>query len=90
VVTDHPCRADAAAIERKERTMEATTNNTGRELAHRSSCGIDVTLLWDDETDELVVTAFDSTSGELLELPAAREHALDVFHHPYAYAARAA
>ena len=70
--------------------MDATRNRVGRELASRSSGGIDVTLLWNDETDELVVTAFDWSTGERLELPAAREHALDVFHHPYAYAARAA
>ena len=70
--------------------MDATRNPNGRELAHRSSGGIDVTLLWNDETDELVVTAFDWSNGELLELPAARERALDVFHHPYAYAALAA
>ena len=61
---------------------------TTRELAYRSSAGIDVALRWDAESDELTVTAFDSSTSELLELPAAREHALDVFNHPYAYAAR--
>jgi hypothetical protein len=66
------------------------TNQTTRELAYRSSAGIDVTLLWNERTDELLVTAFDSSTGQLLELPAARERALDVFHHPFAYAARAA
>jgi hypothetical protein len=32
--------------------MEATTNQRGRELAYRSSGGIDVTLLWNDETGD--------------------------------------
>jgi hypothetical protein len=72
----------------KEAEMTATENKTMRELAYRSSAGIDVTLLWNAETDELTVTAFDSSTSELLELPAEREHALDVFNHPFAYAAR--
>jgi hypothetical protein len=70
--------------------MTPRTAQADRELAHRSNAGIDVTLLWNEQTDELLVTAFDSTTGELLELPTARERALDVFHHPYAYAAQAA
>ena len=68
--------------------MTATNNQTTRELAFRSGGGIDVTLLWNAETGGLTVTAFDSGTGELLELPAEREHALDVFNHPFAYAAR--
>lgn len=63
-------------------------NQTTRELAVRSSAGIDVTLLWDARTDELTVTVFDSSTDELFELPAERERALDVFNHPFAYAAR--
>jgi len=59
-----------------------------RELAYRSSAGIEVTLLWNAESDKLTVTAFDSSTSELLELPAEREHALDVFNHPFAYAAQ--
>ena len=74
----------------KEGTMETTTTQTVRELAFRSSAGIDVTLLWNAQTDELTVTALDWCTGELLELPARQEQALDVFNHPYAYAALAA
>ena len=70
--------------------MAGTTDQIRRELAHRSNAGIDVTLLWNEQTDELLVTALDSSTGELLELPAASERALDVFHHPFAYAAQAA
>jgi hypothetical protein len=67
--------------------MTARTSQTDRELAFRSGAGIDVTLLWNERSGELTVTAFDSSTGELLELPARRELALDVFNHPFAYAA---
>jgi len=67
--------------------MTPTRHQIRRELAHRSSAGIDVTLLWNEASGELTVTAFDSSTGELLELPARRDRALDVFNHPFAYAA---
>jgi hypothetical protein len=68
--------------------MTATNKQITRELAYRTSRGIDVTLLWNAETGELTVTALDSSTSELLELPTEPEHALDVFNHPFAYAAR--
>ena len=71
--------------------MNAVNAETGkqtlRQLDFRSSGGIDVTLLWDARNDELTVTVFDSSTNELFELPADRERALDVFNHPFAYAA---
>jgi hypothetical protein len=58
-----------------------------KELAQRVSDGIAVTLLWHSETDRLTVTVRDGRTGEAFDLPAAAATALDVFHHPYAYAA---
>jgi hypothetical protein len=58
-----------------------------RELAHRSDEGLEVSLLWKETTDELIVTVVDATSGELLEVAAQQENALDVFDHPFAYPA---
>ena len=57
-----------------------------RELAHRSSNGIDVHLYWCPADDSLAVTVLDPTadSFELIVDPA---EALDVFDHPYAHAA---
>lgn len=66
--------------------MTGTAAQTERELAFRSFAGIEVRLLWSRESDELRVTAFDSSTGEWLELPAQPEQALDVFNHPFAYA----
>jgi hypothetical protein len=59
------------------------------ELHHRSADGIEVSLLWSPETNALTVAVEDSRSGEIFELPAPADKALDVFEHPFAYAAAA-
>jgi YD repeat-containing protein len=58
------------------------------ELDIRTTDGIDVRLLWDKSENRLSVTASDVRSGETVEVEVRdHERALDVFHHPYAYAA---
>ena len=59
------------------------------ELAHRTTDGIDVSLYWDRGAEHLLVTVEDSRTGDRFSLAAARERALDVFYHPYAYAVHA-
>jgi hypothetical protein len=59
------------------------------ELAHRNADGVEVSLHWDRAAEDLVVLVEDSRTGDRFSLAAARERALDVFYHPYAYAARA-
>jgi hypothetical protein len=59
-----------------------------RELAHRHSAGIDVTLYWAEATNELSVVVVEDATGVYFELPAEPDKALDVFHHPYFYASR--
>lgn len=61
--------------------------STVRELARRWSDGLDVRLFWDSRDDRLTVSVADRRSGDFFELPAPREAALEVFNHPYAYAA---
>lgn len=56
------------------------------ELAHRSSNGIDVALLWSRRTNRLIVVVADETTGDRFTVDAPREQALDVFNHPFAYA----
>jgi hypothetical protein len=64
------------------------TDFTFRELAHRRNDGIDVTMLWNTSSDQVSVAVNDTKSGEAFEiLVAPGERALDVFHHPFAYAA---
>ena len=65
-----------------------TTNTTRRELAHRSSNGIEVSLFWGPASGEVVVEVVDHSSEQSFELTVPSERALDAFHHPYAYAAR--
>jgi hypothetical protein len=59
-----------------------------RELDYRSNDGIEVWLLWRQAEDELVVVVSDERSGEFFELATEAREALEVFEHPYAYAAR--
>jgi hypothetical protein len=58
-----------------------------RELAHRRNDGLDVRLLWDPATDTVRVTLQDARTGNGFEVPVGHgQRALDVFHHPFAYA----
>jgi hypothetical protein len=65
------------------------TDTTYTELHHRSADGIEVSLLWSSVTNALRVAVEDSRSGVSFELHAPAEKALDVFEHPFAYAAAA-
>jgi hypothetical protein len=56
-----------------------------RELAHRSSDGVDVTLYWHPALDELLVAVCDERHGTSFEISPQRDLALDVYYHPYAY-----
>jgi carotenoid cleavage dioxygenase-like enzyme len=59
-----------------------------RELAERETDGILVTLLWESDTDGLSVTVHDGRTGEEFAVAASAYNAMDVFHHPFAYAAQ--
>ena len=66
------------------------TPSTLQELNHRRHDGIDVTMFWDPETNQVTVAVNDAKGGEAFEihvLPG--ERAMDVFTHPFAYAAAA-
>jgi hypothetical protein len=60
------------------------------ELAHRTSNGLHVSLLWSRSTGRLVVTVDDSRTEESFTVDAPSHRALDVYHHPFAYASLAA
>jgi len=55
------------------------------ELAQRENEGI--SLFWYQETDRLTVAVRDERTGEAFDLEAPALKAMDVFNHPYAYAA---
>jgi hypothetical protein len=56
-----------------------------RELAERSSNGTHVRLLWRQGTRQLWVEVQES-DDRVLAIPVHPEQALEVFHHPYAFA----
>jgi hypothetical protein len=66
-----------------------TTHSTPtlRELDHRVSDGIDVRLLWRAEDNRAIVAVSDAKTGDFFTVEVGEhQRALDVFHHPYAYA----
>ena len=67
--------------------MTATLPTSAVELDHRVNDGIDVHLLWSPEDGRVFVAVSDARTGDAFALEVAdRSRALDVFHHPFAYA----
>jgi hypothetical protein len=67
--------------------MTTTTFTDRRELAHRTSDGIEVALLWTKPSDRVTIAVLDTRSDDKLEFDVDGSAALDAFNHPYAYAA---
>jgi hypothetical protein len=67
--------------------LTEATHYSGRELAFRANDGIEVVLFWHERTNELTVCVSDKRSGASFALAADPREALDVFYHPYSYAA---
>ncbi len=65
-----------------------TTINEPCELAHRANDGLAVTLFWIRSANRLLVSVIDQKTGDRFVLPAEGANALEVFHHPFAHAAR--
>jgi hypothetical protein len=65
-----------------------TTIIRRRELAHRTSDGIDVYLFWNEPTSRVTVSVHDARTDASFELEVDGRDALDAFNHPFAYAAR--
>ena len=68
-------------------TLATTQSDALHELAHRESDGVEVTLYWNRHDDSLIVSVLDTRTGDFFDLNAPRERGLDVFYHPYSYAA---
>jgi hypothetical protein len=68
--------------------MTAEMLTSMRELDTRVNDGLQVRLLWSEHDGRLWVAVLDTKTGETLTVQVhAGERPLDVFHHPYAYAA---
>jgi hypothetical protein len=66
--------------------MTATAFTDRRELAHRTSDGIEITLFWTKPSNQVTIAVLDTHSDEALEFDVDGSAALDAFNHPYAYA----
>ena len=67
--------------------MTVTTHTPPIELDHRTHDGVEVSLLWQPDNDVVVVEVRDARAGDAFQLVVDAEEALDVFRHPFAYAA---
>jgi hypothetical protein len=66
----------------------AATKTHRRELAHRESAGIAVSLFWSANGKTVTVEVIDLRTDEFFAIDVAPELALDAYHHPYAYLAQ--
>jgi hypothetical protein len=68
--------------------MTLNTLQAMRELHSRVNDGIRVALLWSETDGRVAVSVDDARTGEAFAVEVrSHDRALDVFHHPYAYAA---
>jgi hypothetical protein len=67
--------------------MTTAESTERRELAHRTSDGIEVGLFWTKPSHQVRIAVLDTRSGEAIEFDVDGSVALDAFNHPYAYAA---
>ena len=56
-----------------------------REMAHRANTFIEVTLLWREEDNSVLLRLVEVANRVEFELHVSPENALDAFNHPYAY-----
>jgi hypothetical protein len=66
------------------RTVSSATLLRRRELAHRTSGGIDVTLYWSIE-EGTTVEVWQAATEELMVFAVAPDRALDAYYHPFAH-----
>jgi hypothetical protein len=58
---------------------------TAMVLAERRSGIFQISLRWSRPEDRMTVVVENEDTEEQFELPARRDHALEVFYHPFAY-----
>jgi hypothetical protein len=65
-----------------------SSDGTTKELAERRAGTTEVALLWSKRTHRAAVAVLDEGTGDYFELEiGAADDPLDLFNHPYAYAA---
>lgn len=69
--------------------MSEFTTTKRRELCRRVNNGIEVSLIWENVGDTLVLEVYDAKLDQYFELEVPKDRGMDAFHHPYAYLAAA-
>ena len=67
--------------------MPPTLSPHIRELAHRRSANLEVTLLWNRRSHRVWISIYNVANDEQAAAPVPHEQAVDAFQHPYAYVA---
>ena len=62
-----------------------TSFDPRRELAHRVSSGLEVTLYWSALDNSTTIEVSQAASEETLAYVVAGDRALDAFYHPFAH-----
>ena len=75
------------AVATKGRKVPPTLSPHIRELAHRRSANLEVTLLWNRRSHRVWISIYNVANDEQAAAPVPHEQALDAFEHPYAYVA---
>jgi hypothetical protein len=65
--------------------VQAIDRAKSRELAHRVTSSVEVTLLWRQADNMVTLRLVEVSTGIEFEFGVAPEDALDAFNHPYAY-----
>ena len=69
-------------------THRLSFDHTPKELVSRHSGTTEVALLWSKRTHRAAVAVLDEATGDYFELPIGeRDDPLELFNHPFAYAA---
>ena len=66
-------------------TAKPTKTAQYREMAHRANTFIEVSLLWRQTDNSVLLRLVEMGNGVEFELRIRPDHALDAFNHPYAY-----
>ena len=56
-----------------------------RELAHRCTGGLEITLYWQVNDDSTSIEIHQPATGETISFTVPPHRALDAFHHPFAH-----
>jgi hypothetical protein len=64
------------------------TTAARRELAHRVTGGLEITLYWNPHDDSTTIEVHQMSTAETIAFPVRAAQALEAFNHPFAHLAQ--